>query len=64
MTELGERIVAALEDNSGILLPAIKQLMAEAWAEGVQDVSNLNALPEAETARMLDDNPYTAGATS
>ena len=42
------RVMNALEANKGVVLPAINQLMAEAWAEGYQ----------AEDA-SIDDNPYT-----
>jgi hypothetical protein len=39
---------------------AAPDLMAQAWAEGVQDTANQNALPEAWTTQMLEDNPYRA----
>ena len=32
--------------------------LEKAWAEGVQDTANRNALPESETAQMLEENPY------
>ena len=34
MTALSDRMVAALEAHGGVLAPAIRQLMAEAWTEG------------------------------
>lgn len=47
--------LGALEDRMSAL---VEQAKADAWAEGVQDTANRNALPEAETAKMLEDNPY------
>lgn len=31
---LADRLIQAVEDKHGVLLPAVRQLMFEAWAEG------------------------------
>lgn len=40
----------------------LAEAQAEAWADGVQTVASINALPEVETARLLADNPYRGPA--
>ena len=36
MTTLTERMIRALEEHGGVIRPAIKRLMEEAWDEGWQ----------------------------
>ena len=44
---LKERICEGLEDREGLIVPVIRNLMAEAWAEGY-----------AAESMCRDDNPY------
>lgn len=45
-------------DMASLTIDDLEAALADAWAEGVQNTANRNALPEAETAQMLEDNPY------
>lgn len=59
LTDHTVRVLDALTDNKGVLLPTINQLMAEAWAEGIEAGVD-GSVPECDYAR----NPYLKGATS
>ena len=58
MSELGERLLAALTEH-GNTLPALQHLMAEAWDEGWQKAHTTDDPPMAG----IFSNPYrSAGA--
>ncbi|WP_159709152.1 hypothetical protein [Arthrobacter sp. 18067] len=54
---LADRVIQAVEDKHGVLLPAIRQLMFEAWAEGFKQGGPMHDVnyddPDAHTR-----NPY------
>ena len=53
------RVVDALDTHKGVLYPALKQLMAEAWDEGRESVATdfLNPM-DARGIREASTNPY------
>jgi hypothetical protein len=61
VSEYANRVIQALGDHSGVLLPTIKQLMAEAWDEGFADGMRQDA--EGDDGPRFT-NPYLEGEDS
>lgn len=59
MSELGERVIKALENHGRVLAPAVKTLMAEAWLEGhVAGRDYQGDGWNSDAHDPADDNPY------
>jgi hypothetical protein len=62
-SDFSRRVVEALGENMGVLAPAIKQLMAEAWLEGHEagrDYQGSGWNSDAHNPQA--DNPYSGAA--
>lgn len=60
LSEETNRVIDALAAHKGILLPAINQLMAEAWAEGFNKGEDFNAWSgDPDDYKPDFTNPYT-----
>ena len=62
MRNLADRVIKVLGDHEKLLLPAIRQLMAEAWDEGAEAATNHGCNQSTPSGIPIDppSNPYEA----